>query len=130
LGNSLVSFFNFVEGKSFLFNFIFFKDFFSLKFLNYVFFPFFSFNFFLGATLLYRKDFTFFFNSLFFFFFSNLRIFNSENFFFNIISDSLGFLSVNEFGFNYKFFNSFNLIKNSFIYLLGTDSLIINLRIL
>lgn len=104
--------------------------------INLKFFPFFSFNFFLGSALFYRKDFNFFFHSLFFlssfsfsFFFDFFFI---NNFFFiNVIVDSLALLNSNELGclqsINCNSFKISNKIVKSFIYLLGTDSISLKL---
>lgn len=132
LGNNVFNFFNFILGKSYFFNFLFFKDFLPLKIVNFKFFPFFSFNFFLGSSLIYRKDFLFFFNSLFSFFFMDYslffdKFFNEFFFFIHVVSDSLGFISSNEIGcslsINTNFSIFLNKVDNSLIYLLGTDSI-------
>jgi len=99
LGNSLSPFLSFVCGKSFFFNFLFFKDSFPFKLVNYHYFPFSSVNFFIGPYVLHRKDFIFFMNSLFFYFSKNDRFFDFSSFFnVNIVSDSLGFITAAECG--------------------------------
>jgi hypothetical protein len=125
MGISLNSFINFIYGKSFLFNFLFYRDFFSLKFINFSFFSFCSLNFFFGSSLVYRRDFLFYLDSMFFFKNKfNKFIYLDSVFSFNIVSDYLGFITTNECGL-VSCVNSSVFFKSKFcdslIYLLSTD---------
>lgn len=136
LGNTGFSFFFFLLGKSLFFNFLFFKNYLPLKFVNFKFFPFFSFNFFLGSTLIYRNDFKFFYNSLFFFSSVTYSLFFDKflniSFFLNFVIDALTLLNAYEVGCflsvnSYSFIIN-NNVNNSLIYLLGTDSLLLEFK--
>jgi len=123
LGNSLVNYKAFVEGRSFLFS--------SLVFDNVsLFFKFLNFNFsiydscfiFVGSSILNRADCDFFFRSIGFFVAKHLHLFHFN---LNIVSNHLGRISSFEIG-SLPGVNSsnFSLQKRkgfSFLYFLGTD---------
>lgn len=121
LGNDLLSFLNFFNARSFVFSFLFFKEIFNFKLLNYNFsiFPFF--NIFIGNTIIKRSDSVFFFDVLSMFVFNCNFLRNNINF--HVISDYLGFISVAECGLFAKNlnFSTNKLIVDSFVYLLNVD---------
>lgn len=123
LGHDLNSFLSFFNGRSFIFEFFFFKNIFNFKLLNYNFSVYPFLNIFIGSSIVKRYDSIFFFDVLSNFFF-NLD-FLKEAFSFNVVSDCLGFISVSEsclFSKNPNmFFMGNKKIKNSFIYFLNVD---------